>query len=320
MFSHEEKKVESPKEFKLSNDVFSPIAFLQTTESNFHNNKPPNRTRLLKFQASNDKTRIWKVEIIPVQSSTGSIRRYDSIITPSNEPSSKWPIGSKHAAELYVRRLKDMFTAYGKTKLILDQEMDYPSYTSQIRQTQPGGIQQVPNQPQPTQQPQTQSGSFTNVPVQQTQPTQILVQNPRVPMNIVNNQRVQQPNPQTQRTGMNVIQQKQPESPRSNGNGNPNGPYVPYRNNQRNPQQGQPQQQGPIPQRKFPNPMTNPQIPQQNFSNVQSPNIRFPNGQSPIPTTYQGVNMNPIPRVQNIPFQQNPNINPQTPNPYLPNR
>lgn len=308
MFNHEEKKVESPKEVRISNDLYSPLSFFQNTESNIINNKPPNKTRVLKFQASNDKTRIWKVEIIPVQTSGGTIRRYDSIITPSNESSSKWPIGSKHAADLYVKRLKDMFTANGKTKLITDQEMDYPTYNSQIRQTQPG-MNQVPSQSNqvPT---QNQTGTYTNPNVSQPQQT-IIVQPQRVPMNIVQTQRVQQPSQQTQRQGINVIQ-KQPESPRTNG-GNTQTQYPPYRNgNQRNPQTPQSQ----IPQRKFPQqiPTTQGQIPPNNFPTVTSPNIRFPSVQSPI---QYPVNMTTIQRVQN-PYQTNQTINPQ--NPYLPNR
>ncbi len=103
----------------------TPGQFLRKTETLPVNNKPSARARLLKFQATHDKTKIWKIEILPNDSSG---KRYSAIISPANEQPSSCIIGGKHATDLYIRRLKDMFTSNGKTRCILDQEVDYTQY------------------------------------------------------------------------------------------------------------------------------------------------------------------------------------------------
>ncbi|KAL0484876.1 spt20, partial [Acrasis kona] len=109
----------------------SPIQFLRKTETLPVNNKPSARARLLKFQATNDKSKIWKIEILP-NDATG--KRYSAIISPANEQPSSCVIGGKHATDLYIRRLKDMFTSNGKTRCILDQEVDYTQYLNYSQQ------------------------------------------------------------------------------------------------------------------------------------------------------------------------------------------
>jgi len=55
-------------------------------------------------------------------------KRYDCILSPSREQPSRWAIGGRHATDLYVKRLKDMFTSNGKTKCMVDQEVDIAQY------------------------------------------------------------------------------------------------------------------------------------------------------------------------------------------------
>uniref|UniRef100_A0A7S1PIN2 Spt20-like SEP domain-containing protein n=1 Tax=Percolomonas cosmopolitus TaxID=63605 RepID=A0A7S1PIN2_9EUKA len=106
-------------ETKKGVDCKSPLHFLQET-SDFLKNYRKN-VRILQFQAVHEPQRVWRIEIFPAHKG----RRYDCILAPSGQPPSKWIIGSKHAAELYGARLKDMFMSNGRTYCSGDVEMDY---------------------------------------------------------------------------------------------------------------------------------------------------------------------------------------------------
>jgi hypothetical protein len=99
----------------------TPVTFLQKTEQIMINNKNLARTRTLKFQTTHDKNKIWTIRIIPLDIQG---RKYEATIIPPGEQGTSCNIGGKHETELYVRRLKDMFTSNGKTKLVVDQESD----------------------------------------------------------------------------------------------------------------------------------------------------------------------------------------------------
>ncbi|EFC50284.1 hypothetical protein NAEGRDRAFT_56417 [Naegleria gruberi] len=127
-----------------------PAEYAKIVETILVNCKPPNRCRILKFE-SYDKTKTWRVDILPYleNSGTDNTKKFEAYIlpphtfTPNNQPvfSHEQPssciVGGRHAAELYARRLKDMFTSNGKTKLVMDHEIDLQTYITDNRLTKP---------------------------------------------------------------------------------------------------------------------------------------------------------------------------------------
>lgn len=111
----------------------SPIHLLQDTMDISREHRKV--VRILQFQAvqTNDSKRRWQIEVFPAQKG----RRYDCVLIPSAEPIPRWTIGSKHAADLYCDRLKDMFTSNGKTHCSVDMEMDYAQWEEKRKPQQP---------------------------------------------------------------------------------------------------------------------------------------------------------------------------------------
>ena len=126
-----------------------PTEYVKLNETSLVNNKPPNRCRILKFE-SYDRSKSWRIDIIPHLEAGGDGKKFEAFILPphttaansqvpvfSAEQPSSCVIGGRHAAELYARRLKDMFTSNGKTKIIMDTEIDMQSYIQDNRLTKP---------------------------------------------------------------------------------------------------------------------------------------------------------------------------------------
>ncbi|KAL9649631.1 hypothetical protein ABK040_003308 [Willaertia magna] len=171
----------------------SPSDFVKANEQVFTNNKPPNRCRILKFESSNDKSKVWKIDIVPVPESGMDGKKFEAYITPphtttqnntpiyTNEQPTTCAIGGRHAAELYARRLKDMFTSNGKTRLIMDQELDLVGYINNAQIPKPPSLLQRWSKILPNLQKQQQAG---NVPPTATNGT---ASNNQIPNNQIPN-------------------------------------------------------------------------------------------------------------------------------------
>eukprot|EP01080_Neovahlkampfia_damariscottae_P007059 gene7059-11222_t len=139
-FEEKPKKKTPVSEFKTP-ELLNPIEFLQSTEKVLHNNKPPTKARILKFQSATDKNKIWKIDVLPVNNG----KKYDAIFSQDQDCFSRWHLGTKNSSELYIKRLKDMFQNYGKARCTMDQEVDV-NYRNQQQQQQQ---QQSQSQSQP---------------------------------------------------------------------------------------------------------------------------------------------------------------------------
>jgi hypothetical protein len=133
IFDKFEEKPKKNTEFKTPTDVLNPLEFLNSTEKILHNNKPPTKARILKFQSNTDKNKVWKIDVVPVNNG----KKYDAVFSQDQESYSKWHVGSKNSSELYIKRLKDMFQNYGKARCTMDQEVDVNYRTPNQTQSQP---------------------------------------------------------------------------------------------------------------------------------------------------------------------------------------
>jgi hypothetical protein len=299
------EKLEVSSELKIPDaTLMTPLAFLNKTEQYFVNNRPQQRQRVLKFQSTQDKAKVWKVEILPCPNSSGVIKRYDSMITAPNETPTRWSIGSKYSTDLYVKRLKDMFTTYGKAKCIVEQDFDVQAL-AQYRSNQQNTMMQQPQNNVPISQQPSQYPPVHVVPPSQNQPNpqpQMMVQQPRM-VNPVQNQPqpTTQPITTSQRPPMqqqrppslpvkNTVPTPGPSSPRQNTGQfvgpqpittvNTNGP--PQVNFQRNQPQTKVTNTGNAPQRRS---STVPQQQPQQQQQLQGP--------PPPPNMYQPTMINP---------------------------
>ncbi|KAG2383013.1 hypothetical protein C9374_004980 [Naegleria lovaniensis] len=167
------QKLSSKQRKSKENEIFPrnqqsesvPAEYVRLNEASLVNNKPPNRCRILKFE-SYDKQKTWRVDIIPhLEMGVEHSKKFEAFILPphTTNPNSQqqiYPaeqpsccvIGGRHAAELYARRLKDMFTSNGKTKLMMDHELDLQSYISDSRLPKPPLLLQRLNKYHPSMQ------------------------------------------------------------------------------------------------------------------------------------------------------------------------
>jgi hypothetical protein len=210
----------------------NPLEFLNNTEKILHNNKPPTKARILKFQSNTDKNKVWKIDVVPVNNG----KKYDAVYSQDQESYSKWHVGSKNSSELYIKRLKDMFQNYGKARCTMDQEVDVNYRTPNQTQTNQPMNNQTQSQhfqvqplagntgatPSPQMTPM-HNGGVPNAPnvTPQPQNTRIPPQNPSTVGNkqMVNSSISVRQQPQTQpQLQQQPQQQTQPQQPQRSQN------------------------------------------------------------------------------------------------------